>query len=80
MFLLSNLRSSSDVLLLPHQTVRRTSLRTVEEIEQLKELNNLLSAKEFQTRIEGVMLLLDHCKSNPQLISANIVQVTRPSP
>lgn len=67
--------SSSDVLLLPHQTVRRTSLRTVEEIEQLKELNNLLSAKEFQTRIEGVMLLLDHCKSNPQLISANIVQI-----
>uniref|UniRef100_A0A8C9EV11 TOG array regulator of axonemal microtubules 2 n=1 Tax=Pavo cristatus TaxID=9049 RepID=A0A8C9EV11_PAVCR len=56
-------------------SVRRTSLRTVEEIEQLKLLNNLLSAKEFQTRIEGVMLLLDHCKSNPQLISANIVQI-----
>ncbi|XP_042751208.1 TOG array regulator of axonemal microtubules protein 2 [Lagopus leucura] len=67
--------SSSDVLLLPRQTVRRTSLRTVEEIEQLKELNILLSAKEFQTRIEGVLLLLDHCKSNPQLISANIVQI-----
>ncbi|NXJ04977.1 TGRM2 protein, partial [Odontophorus gujanensis] len=67
--------SSSDVLLLPHQTVRRTSLRTVEEIEQLKELNKLLTAKEFQTRIEGVVLFLDHCKSNPQLISANIVQI-----
>ncbi|OXB82822.1 UNVERIFIED_CONTAM: hypothetical protein H355_010392 [Colinus virginianus] len=67
--------ASSDVLLLPHQTVRRTSLRTVEEIEQLKELNKLLTAKEFQTRIEGVVLLLDHCKSNPQLISANIVQI-----
>ncbi|XP_021247460.1 TOG array regulator of axonemal microtubules protein 2 isoform X2 [Numida meleagris] len=67
--------SSSDVLLLPHQTVRRTSLRSVEEIEQLKELNKLLTAKEFQTRMEGVVLLLDHCKSNPQLISANMVQI-----
>ncbi|XP_068796186.1 TOG array regulator of axonemal microtubules protein 2 isoform X2 [Struthio camelus] len=67
--------SSSDVLVLPHQTVRRISLRTVEEIEQLKELNKLLTAKEFQTRMEGVVLLLDHCKNNPQLISANIVQI-----
>ncbi|XP_067150657.1 TOG array regulator of axonemal microtubules protein 2 [Apteryx mantelli] len=67
--------SSSDVLVLARQTVRHTSLRTVEEIEQLKELNKLLAAKEFQTRMEGVVLLLDHCKNNPQLISANIVQI-----
>ncbi|XP_025950541.2 TOG array regulator of axonemal microtubules protein 2 isoform X1 [Dromaius novaehollandiae] len=67
--------SSSDVLILPRQTVRRMSLRTVEEIEQLKELNKLLTAKEFQTRMEGVVVLLDQCKSNPQLISANIVQI-----
>ncbi|XP_035177746.1 TOG array regulator of axonemal microtubules protein 2 isoform X2 [Oxyura jamaicensis] len=68
-------RSVSDVLILPRQTVRHTSLRTVEEIEQLKELNKLLTAKEFQTRMEGVVLLVDHCKNNPQLISANIVQI-----
>ncbi|EOB06824.1 Uncharacterized protein FLJ43249-like protein, partial [Anas platyrhynchos] len=68
-------RSGSDVLILPRQTVRHTSLRTVEEIEQLKELNKLLTAKEFQARMEGVVLLLDHCKNNPQLISANIVQI-----
>ncbi|XP_062429530.1 TOG array regulator of axonemal microtubules protein 2 [Rhea pennata] len=67
--------SSSDVLALPRQIARRTSLRTVEEIEQLKELNKLLTAKEFQTRMEGVVLLLDHCKNNPQLILANIVQI-----
>ncbi|NXE56094.1 TGRM2 protein, partial [Casuarius casuarius] len=67
--------SSSDVLILPRQTVRRMSLRTVEEIEQLKELNKLLTAKEFQTRMEGVVVLLDQCKINPQLISANIVQI-----
>ncbi|NWI08561.1 TGRM2 protein, partial [Crypturellus soui] len=65
----------SEVLVLPRQTVRRTSLRTVEEIEQLKELNKLLTAKEFQTRMEGVALLSDHCKNNPQLILANIVQI-----
>ncbi|XP_009698603.1 PREDICTED: protein FAM179A [Cariama cristata] len=67
--------SGSDVLVLPRQTVRRTSLRTVEETEQLKELYKLLTAKEFQTRMEGVVLLLDHCKSSPQLISTNIVQI-----
>uniref|UniRef100_A0A8C4KFF3 TGRM2 protein n=1 Tax=Dromaius novaehollandiae TaxID=8790 RepID=A0A8C4KFF3_DRONO len=67
--------TNSDVLILPRQTVRRMSLRTVEEIEQLKELNKLLTAKEFQTRMEGVVVLLDQCKSNPQLISANIVQI-----
>ncbi|NXC39322.1 TGRM2 protein, partial [Penelope pileata] len=71
----SNEGSSSNVLILPRQTVRRASFRTVEEIEQLKELNKLLTAKEFQTRMQGVMVLLDHCKSNPQLISANIVQI-----
>ncbi|NWZ21733.1 TGRM2 protein, partial [Asarcornis scutulata] len=67
--------SGSDVLILPRQTVRHTSLRTVEEIEQLKELNKLLTAKEFQARMEGIVLLLDHCKNNPQLISASIVQI-----
>ncbi|XP_035414594.1 TOG array regulator of axonemal microtubules protein 2 [Cygnus atratus] len=67
--------SGSDVLILPRQTARHTSLRTVEEIEQLKELNKLLTAKEFQARMEGVVLLVDHCKNNPQLISANIVQI-----
>ncbi|NXQ97886.1 TGRM2 protein, partial [Sagittarius serpentarius] len=69
------LKSGSDILVLPHHTVRRTSLRTVEETEQLKELYKLLTAKDFQTRMEGVVLLLDHCKNSPQLISSNIVQI-----
>ncbi|XP_035759539.1 TOG array regulator of axonemal microtubules protein 2 isoform X2 [Egretta garzetta] len=68
-------KSGADVVILPRQTVRRTILRTVEETEQLRELYDLLTAKEFRTRIEGVVLLLDHCKSNPQFISANIVQI-----
>ncbi|NXE75857.1 TGRM2 protein, partial [Cochlearius cochlearius] len=68
-------KSGVDVVTLPPQTVRRTTLRTVEEMDQLRELYNLLTAKEFQTRMEGVVLLLDHCKSSPQFISTNIVQI-----
>uniref|UniRef100_A0A8D0GG97 TOG array regulator of axonemal microtubules 2 n=1 Tax=Sphenodon punctatus TaxID=8508 RepID=A0A8D0GG97_SPHPU len=45
----------------------------LEAMEQLKELNKLLLAKEFQLRMEGVTLLMKHCKSNPQLVSANII-------
>ncbi|NXL66451.1 TGRM2 protein, partial [Chordeiles acutipennis] len=67
-------KSDSDILILPHQTVRRTSVRTVEETERLKDLYNLLTTKEFQTRMEAVVLLLDYCKSKPQLISTNILQ------
>nr|XP_009491723.1 PREDICTED: protein FAM179A [Pelecanus crispus] len=69
------LKPGSDKLILLRQTVRRTSLRTVEETEQLKELYKLLTAKDFQKRIEGVVLLLDHCKSSPKLVSTNIVQI-----
>ncbi|NXN24512.1 TGRM2 protein, partial [Nycticryphes semicollaris] len=68
-------KSGSDVLLLPRQSVRRTSVQTAEETEQLMELFKLLTAKEFRARTEGVMLLLDHCKTSPQLISKNIVQI-----
>ncbi|KAF1470077.1 TOG array regulator of axonemal microtubules protein 2, partial [Pygoscelis antarcticus] len=69
------LGSGSDVLILPRQRVRRTSLRTAEETERLRELYELLAAKDFQIRMEGLVLLLDHCKSSPQLISNNIVQI-----
>ncbi|XP_074394684.1 TOG array regulator of axonemal microtubules protein 2-like [Zonotrichia albicollis] len=48
---------------------------TVEGRESLQKLYHLLEAKGFQTRMEGVALLLDLCKSSPQLISTNIVQV-----
>ncbi|XP_077032441.1 TOG array regulator of axonemal microtubules protein 2-like [Agelaius phoeniceus] len=48
---------------------------TVEGRESLQKLYHLLEAKEFQTRMEGVALLLDLCKSSPQLISSNIVQI-----
>ncbi|XP_064262058.1 TOG array regulator of axonemal microtubules protein 2-like [Passer domesticus] len=48
---------------------------SVEERELLQKLYHLLEAKAFQTRIEGVALLLDLSKTRPQLISTNIVQM-----
>ncbi|NWH34985.1 TGRM2 protein, partial [Chloropsis hardwickii] len=47
----------------------------VEEMEPLQKLYSLLEAKGLQTRMEGVALLLDLCKTSPQLISTNIVQI-----
>ncbi|NWS31435.1 TGRM2 protein, partial [Polioptila caerulea] len=48
-----------------------------EGTEPLQKLYSLLEAKGFQTRMEGVALLLDLCKNSPQLISTNTVQVCR---
>ncbi|XP_064261366.1 TOG array regulator of axonemal microtubules protein 2-like [Passer domesticus] len=48
---------------------------SVEERELLQKLYHLLEAKAFQTRMEGVALLLDLSKTRPQLISTNIVQI-----
>nr|XP_021502845.1 TOG array regulator of axonemal microtubules protein 2 isoform X2 [Meriones unguiculatus] len=47
----------------------------VESREQLRELIRLLEAKEFQARMDGVGKLLDYCKTKPELIAANLVQV-----
>uniref|UniRef100_A0A8C3WVT7 TOG array regulator of axonemal microtubules 2 n=1 Tax=Catagonus wagneri TaxID=51154 RepID=A0A8C3WVT7_9CETA len=41
----------------------------------LRELTRLLEAKEYQSRMEGVGQLLEHCKAKPELITANLVQV-----
>uniref|UniRef100_A0A8C9MKK9 TOG domain-containing protein n=1 Tax=Serinus canaria TaxID=9135 RepID=A0A8C9MKK9_SERCA len=47
----------------------------VEGRESLQKLYHLLEAKGFQTRMEGVALLQDLCKTSPQLICTNIVQI-----
>ncbi|XP_046297512.1 TOG array regulator of axonemal microtubules protein 2 isoform X1 [Marmota monax] len=59
---------------------RRVGLRSsawggVEAEEQLRELVRLLEAKEYQSRMDGVGRLLEHCKTKPELIIANLVQV-----
>ncbi|XP_034283873.1 TOG array regulator of axonemal microtubules protein 2 [Pantherophis guttatus] len=67
--------STSDVLNFSQPAARCSSLRSIEVMEQLKELNKLLVAKEFQIRIDGIALLMDHCKKNPHFVSSNIVQI-----
>ncbi|KFW08651.1 Protein FAM179A, partial [Eurypyga helias] len=70
------LRYGSDVQSAwPHRTVRCTPSWTVEETQQVNRICSFLKAKEFQTRMKGLMLLLDNCKSKPQLISTNIVRI-----
>ncbi|XP_063145699.1 TOG array regulator of axonemal microtubules protein 2 [Candoia aspera] len=64
--------STSDALNLSQPTARCSSLCSIEVMEQLKEL---LMAKEFQIRIDGIALLAEHCKNNPQFVSSNIVQI-----
>ncbi|XP_038607081.1 TOG array regulator of axonemal microtubules protein 2 [Tachyglossus aculeatus] len=54
---------------------RRSALRGVEVAEQLRELNELLLAKDHQARSEGVRLLLQCCRSHRGLVSGNIIQI-----
>nr|XP_020741936.1 crescerin-2 isoform X1 [Odocoileus virginianus texanus] len=54
----------------------RSSIRGgLEMVEQLRELTRLLEAKEYQSRMEGVGRLVEHCRAKPELIIANLVQV-----
>ncbi|XP_047602550.1 TOG array regulator of axonemal microtubules protein 2 isoform X1 [Lutra lutra] len=54
----------------------RSSVRGgLQVAEKLQELTRLLEAKEYQSRMEGVGRLLQHCKTAPELITANLVQV-----
>ena len=73
--LILNIRST--FIALPQSTPRRSSLRSIEVMEQLRELNHLLMAKEFQTRMEGIKLLTEYCRNNTALVSSNIIQVMR---
>ncbi|XP_077028722.1 TOG array regulator of axonemal microtubules protein 2-like [Agelaius phoeniceus] len=68
-------KSPSDGHLLHCAKAQVTSPPAVEETELLQKLYHLLEAKGFQTRMEGVELLQDLCKTSPQLISTNIVQI-----
>ncbi|RLW07055.1 hypothetical protein DV515_00003949 [Chloebia gouldiae] len=67
--------STSDGCLLHRAKAQVTLPAAVEETGMLQQLYHLLQAKGFQTRMEGVALLLDLCKNSPQLISTNIVQI-----
>ncbi|XP_064584943.1 TOG array regulator of axonemal microtubules protein 2-like [Zonotrichia leucophrys gambelii] len=70
-------KSPSDGHLLHRAQAQVTSPPAVEETELLQKLYHLLEAKGFQTRMEGVELLQDLCKTSPQLIFINITQICR---
>ncbi|XP_007937008.2 TOG array regulator of axonemal microtubules protein 2 [Orycteropus afer afer] len=54
----------------------RSSMRGgLEMVEQLRELMRLLEAKEYQSRMEGVGQLLEYCKTKPELITTNLIQI-----
>ncbi|XP_019494188.1 PREDICTED: crescerin-2 [Hipposideros armiger] len=54
----------------------RSSMRGgAEAVEQLRELMRLLEAKDYQSRMDGVGRLLEHCKAKPEVITSNLVQV-----
>uniref|UniRef100_A0A8C0VZJ9 TOG domain-containing protein n=1 Tax=Castor canadensis TaxID=51338 RepID=A0A8C0VZJ9_CASCN len=42
---------------------------------QLRELMRLLEAKEYQSRMEGIGRLLEYCRTKPELITTNVVEV-----
>ncbi|XP_066036461.1 TOG array regulator of axonemal microtubules protein 2-like isoform X2 [Chamaea fasciata] len=71
---LERVKSTSDGCLLERAKAQVTLRPAVEETELPQKLYNLLEGKGFQAWMEGVALLLDLCKSSPQLISTNIVQ------
>ncbi|XP_037382812.1 TOG array regulator of axonemal microtubules protein 2 [Talpa occidentalis] len=55
--------------------LRSSTRGGLEMVEQLRELTQLLEAKEYQSRMDGVGRLLEHCKAKPELITTNLVQV-----
>ncbi|XP_077643817.1 TOG array regulator of axonemal microtubules protein 2-like [Lonchura striata] len=71
----NRVESTSDGRLLHRAKAQVTLPPAMEEMKPLQKLYLLLEAKEFQTRMEGVALLLDLSKTKPQLISTNIVQI-----
>uniref|UniRef100_F6V0V1 TOG array regulator of axonemal microtubules 2 n=1 Tax=Monodelphis domestica TaxID=13616 RepID=F6V0V1_MONDO len=49
--------------------------RNAEMVEQLKELNSLLTSKDDQPRMDGITLLLDHCKNNLDLVTTHLTLI-----
>ncbi|XP_041109785.1 TOG array regulator of axonemal microtubules protein 2-like [Polyodon spathula] len=60
----------------PHEgLLRKAVVRSLENMEKLKELHRLLTSRDFQERMQGVSLLLQLGKDNTQLIAANSVKL-----
>ncbi|XP_056371338.1 TOG array regulator of axonemal microtubules protein 2-like [Oenanthe melanoleuca] len=68
-------KSTCDGRLLQRPKAQVTLPPARDETETLQKLYDLLEAKGFETRMEGVALLLDVCKTSPKLVATNIVQI-----
>ncbi|KAK6488685.1 TOG array regulator of axonemal microtubules protein 1-like [Huso huso] len=55
--------------------LRKAVVRSLENMEKLKELHRLLTSRDFQERMQGVSLLLQLGTDNTQLITANSVKL-----
>ncbi|XP_078069656.1 TOG array regulator of axonemal microtubules protein 2-like [Mustelus asterias] len=71
----SNGREELDTPRQQRLTTHRPIIRSMEATEQVKQLNKMLSAKEFQERTQGISLLLQHCETNPGFVTSNIVNI-----
>ncbi|XP_069743807.1 TOG array regulator of axonemal microtubules protein 2-like [Narcine bancroftii] len=54
---------------------QRLSQRRVDTMERVKQLSKTLTAKEFQERMQGISLLLQHCETYPRFVTSNIVDI-----
>ncbi|KAM7062007.1 TOG array regulator of axonemal microtubules protein 2-like [Acridotheres tristis] len=68
-------KSTSDGRLLHRPKAQVTLPPARDETETLQNLYDLLEAKGFEARLEGVALLLELCKNSPKLVTTHIVQI-----
>lgn len=59
-----------------HQSQRKRAVRTDEStLEEIKELNTLLSAGDWRDRYAGITRLLELCESSPNLVSTHVIKI-----
>ena len=59
-----------------HNTPKRRNTRTDEStMEEIKEINNMMSANDWRDRYKGITTLLEMCEINSNLVAHNIVKV-----
>ncbi|XP_051880567.1 TOG array regulator of axonemal microtubules protein 2-like [Pristis pectinata] len=68
-------RTEQDTPRQPRLVSHQPSLRSAETVEQVKQLSKMLTAKDFQERMQGTSLLLQHCETNPRFVTSNIVDI-----
>ncbi|XP_078256069.1 TOG array regulator of axonemal microtubules protein 2-like [Rhinoraja longicauda] len=70
---LTTARAGLDTPRQPRLGPPQASARSLEAVEQVRQLNKMLTAKEFQERMRGISLLLQLCETNPRFLTSNII-------